>query len=573
MRVTRRLPDTSAGLEGPGRRKPQARRSRLARPLPEGVAGPAVALRRHGLAPTDLRDLQDVAGNAAVTRLLRSSAVRRAPSPRHASVSFELDPGAGRRLAVRRGRGRPLPPVLRDSMEPRFGADFSSVRLHVDREAADLSSRLHARAFTQGSDIYFAPGAYDPASHAGRHLLAHELTHVVQQGPHSVLQCKLVFGKNSYYNEPEVQALIEAYPRQREEILAAHQDAENEYTVTETRSGLTISKSKRTEPRRWHYSVPEGFLPSGGNVNAMQTGTDLGFGGLDRTAMKASLTGSITSSTPTGFGYFGSEEIKSGRGLKESNLARTHHLADSSIRSIVQYLHKNNAWSSSPFWGCRAVCQWLATLTGGSTSQGEVLASRLRDARGPSDLEVLVNELSNNPFNVGLGRADTNEKVGPFFDESRTVGGIPTPVSSAIAGATRQLSVHGVVDGRMIDAALSQLIHTGTGEILHSMTATTSSSLSTLGQTAPQPVTTMPIQSIQWGSSALPVGQGTYQAKHLPPATAMVLLGIYAEASGDLTAQFVADLDAREGYSLLIGKGAVFVVSADGQVTVTLTTS
>lgn len=69
-------------------------------------------------------------------------------------------------------------------MEPRFGANFAGVRVHADREAGQLTTQLHARAFTSGHDIYFGPGTYEPSSRAGQVLLAHELTHVVQQRGH-----------------------------------------------------------------------------------------------------------------------------------------------------------------------------------------------------------------------------------------------------------------------------------------------------------------------------------------------------------------------------------------------------
>src|SRR5690606_19314471 len=70
----------------------------------------------------------------------------------------------------------------RNFMEQRIGADFSNVRVHTDAEAVQLSRDLNAKAFTTGSDIYFNTNEYAPQSASGRQLLAHELTHVVQQG-------------------------------------------------------------------------------------------------------------------------------------------------------------------------------------------------------------------------------------------------------------------------------------------------------------------------------------------------------------------------------------------------------
>ncbi|MFN7929614.1 MAG: DUF4157 domain-containing protein [Blastocatellia bacterium] len=81
--------------------------------------------------------------------------------------------------------GAPLPAALRHQMETNMGANFSDVRVHVGHQAV----HLNAQAYTNGQDIHFAPGAYDPGSNAGQQLIAHELTHVVQQravGPKTV---------------------------------------------------------------------------------------------------------------------------------------------------------------------------------------------------------------------------------------------------------------------------------------------------------------------------------------------------------------------------------------------------
>lgn len=83
--------------------------------------------------------------------------------------------------AATRGGGRALDPGLRHSMEARFGYDFSSVRLHDDAQAASAAAGVDATAFTVGEHIVFGSGRFDPSSPAGRHLIAHELAHVVQQ--------------------------------------------------------------------------------------------------------------------------------------------------------------------------------------------------------------------------------------------------------------------------------------------------------------------------------------------------------------------------------------------------------
>lgn len=82
---------------------------------------------------------------------------------------------------VLRSIGQPLDPPARAFMQFRFGHDFSQVRVHADARAGDSARALDARAYTVGRDVVFAPEQYRPGTAEGRRLLAHELTHVVQQ--------------------------------------------------------------------------------------------------------------------------------------------------------------------------------------------------------------------------------------------------------------------------------------------------------------------------------------------------------------------------------------------------------
>jgi hypothetical protein len=82
---------------------------------------------------------------------------------------------------VLRSPGQPLDPASRAYFEPRFGHDFSQVRVHADARAADSAQAIRARAYTVGCDIVFGAGQYDPGSEQSRKLLAHELTHTIQQ--------------------------------------------------------------------------------------------------------------------------------------------------------------------------------------------------------------------------------------------------------------------------------------------------------------------------------------------------------------------------------------------------------
>lgn len=95
--------------------------------------------------------------------------------------SFDAASELESRLIAQKGSGSPLPAEVRTFMEPRFGVDFGDVRVHTGGEAAKMNRELGAQAFTLGQDIYIGPNDYVPGTDAGKRLLAHELTHVVQQ--------------------------------------------------------------------------------------------------------------------------------------------------------------------------------------------------------------------------------------------------------------------------------------------------------------------------------------------------------------------------------------------------------
>lgn len=101
-------------------------------------------------------------------------------------AGFSVTSNFEQQLSSSRGGGSPLSNSVRNFMEPRFGADFSGVRIHTGRQAAQLNRSVSAEAFTHGQDIYMGEGNSDIESAAGKQLLAHELTHVVQQSGDSV---------------------------------------------------------------------------------------------------------------------------------------------------------------------------------------------------------------------------------------------------------------------------------------------------------------------------------------------------------------------------------------------------
>ena len=101
-------------------------------------------------------------------------------------------------ISKAKSRGQALPDNIRTDMGVAFGSDFSGVRIHDDGHANSLNESINARAFTAGQDIFFRQGDYRPASREGQETIAHELTHVVQQGGASRLPVD---------EDPAVQAL------------------------------------------------------------------------------------------------------------------------------------------------------------------------------------------------------------------------------------------------------------------------------------------------------------------------------------------------------------------------------
>jgi hypothetical protein len=122
----------------------------------------AAAGRPDILGPAGFLELQRAVGNAGMSTLADEER-----SPVHDVINS--------------GGGTPLDTATRTDMESRFGHDFGDVRVHTDGAAHDSARSVNAQAYTVGSDIVFQQGNYDPASDTGRHMLAHELTHVVQQ--------------------------------------------------------------------------------------------------------------------------------------------------------------------------------------------------------------------------------------------------------------------------------------------------------------------------------------------------------------------------------------------------------
>lgn len=129
----------------------------------------------------------------AVAALLAAEPDHAAADPAGGQALDERTEGVLRR---RQGRGAPLPENVANEMGSALGADLNGVRVHDDGEAAEVADRLGAQAFTAGQDIYFGAGQYQPGTANGRHVLAHEVAHTIQQRSSGLPPGRMRLGRN-----------------------------------------------------------------------------------------------------------------------------------------------------------------------------------------------------------------------------------------------------------------------------------------------------------------------------------------------------------------------------------------
>ena len=157
----------------------------------------------------DASRLLSALGNARVQRLMQ----------RKEDGSGTVDDAVTKTIQSKRGGGAPLDESARSNLEPSMGHDFSDVRVHTDGEADSLNRAVQAEAFTTGNDIFFRSGSYSPGSSDGQKLLAHELTHVVQQR-NAPPTSEMTVSSPDDASEREASAVADSYGSQSAEAAA-----------------------------------------------------------------------------------------------------------------------------------------------------------------------------------------------------------------------------------------------------------------------------------------------------------------------------------------------------------------
>ena len=177
-------------------RQPEVQRADLdedelqAKPIPNYISQirrdylATTRVQREGMEKEELQAKRTFAVASPTTKVQRADMDEKElqAKPNHGLEGGEVDDSVTRSIQSAKGSGQPLHDGVRRSMEQGFGADFSGVRVHTGGEADTLNRSLNAHAFTTGKDIFFGKGQYNPGSSGGQELIAHELTHTVQQG-------------------------------------------------------------------------------------------------------------------------------------------------------------------------------------------------------------------------------------------------------------------------------------------------------------------------------------------------------------------------------------------------------
>jgi hypothetical protein len=170
------------------------------------------------LNPAAVQQMQRTVGNTAVQRLL---------AQRSGSGPTELDEETADSINRQRGGGQQLDGAMAAKAGAVMGHDFSDVTVHTDSQANQLSQQLGAKAFTTGSDIFFSESAYNPAGSDGQQLIAHELTHVAQQGAAvPTVQGKMAVNDPNDQYEAEADQVANQVMAQPDDLLQKEEDDE-----------------------------------------------------------------------------------------------------------------------------------------------------------------------------------------------------------------------------------------------------------------------------------------------------------------------------------------------------------
>lgn len=189
------------------------------------------------LNPAAVQQMQQTVGNTAVQRFL---------AQRSGSGPSEIDDDTANAINQQRGSGQKLDEGMAAKAGATMGQDFSGVNVHTDSQADQLSNQLGAKAFTTGNDVFFKAGEYNPASQDGQQLIAHELTHVAQQGAAApTVQGKMAVNDPNDQYEAEADHVAETVMAQPDDVQM--QEEEEELQMQEEEEELQMQEVEEEE--------------------------------------------------------------------------------------------------------------------------------------------------------------------------------------------------------------------------------------------------------------------------------------------------------------------------------------
>ncbi|WP_424094747.1 DUF4157 domain-containing protein [Moorena producens] len=181
-----------------------------------------------------------------------------------------------------KGSGMPIAQSIRKPMEQSFGADFSGVRVHNDTQSDQLNQSIQARAFTTGKDIFFRQGEYNPRSQEGKKLIAHELTHVVQQAGGKVVTNQSV--RVSAAPVARIQCMSLMQFQDKYELKTVQQQGQNRPQTSDVHNKLVGHLPNQPYPQfNYGYVANVPTYPGGTTPNAIANKYEEGF--EDKTQM------------------------------------------------------------------------------------------------------------------------------------------------------------------------------------------------------------------------------------------------------------------------------------------------
>ena len=249
----------------------------------------------------------------------------------------KVSPEVESRIQSSRGSGQALEGNTRSHMEQAFGVDFSKVRIHTGTESDKLNRSLQAKAFTTGSDIFFRNGAYNPANKAGQHLLAHELTHTVQQqsGKMNRMPIQRVMDTSGgTWDEKEFKSEMVDGSKPGA-LMEMHFTPNN---LVESKKVALVQKVKKTHngvnlDAQKKQTEKDGGYMSDGYQTASNRTTDTGDGHWDR---------ALTMTNPV----YGAKDLGEGKDISKTEKSSfdMSDTTDPSKRSNYQLGHRYNTW-------------------------------------------------------------------------------------------------------------------------------------------------------------------------------------------------------------------------------------